>query len=503
MDKGLQKIMAVAAVMILLTVSVGALEFTKDDDDISTNPLGVISRVNTEGSSVFIADSQLKEISEKSGKEIRPGDSLEGILYEMRDGVAKGINPGLWEKNIIGTPGKTTIQHKMIETFLKDMGMEFRMHVQGQSLEANTVYYDATLTGTSYWTQSSSMTMGTVWHPVCGDIEAIPDNEKRSATRIMSSAQMEPNHACCVIGANINYIDSNPDTVIRFLAGFVEAVDRVNYALDHQDTKVYADLVKLAIEKTSQTEPVVKAAMDEVIYTYGNMKGTSDTALNPLNSLRQDVAKLSGNFNNDGTLDTTTDKLGFDTTMEFANAFVNDYYLSKAIELVDRVKADPSVMDEYDQTSINVVVINGDVHQITLHYGIAMDIFSKYKVAPNLSTAKNGGGIATSILNGAADVGFLGLPPAVINAANNQLVKKTMTTISGTVTDENGDVKVGEKVEFRTNTGDTITALTDVNGRYTMNVLVGTIGQISVGEDTKDVQRVNGPMRVNFEGDAQ
>ena len=509
MDKGLQKIFAVAAVMILLTVSVGVLEYTKDEDALNTNPLGVISRVNTEGSSIFIADSELEHLSEEMTKKtgekwnLRPGDSLEGVLYEMGpDGVAKGINPDLWEKNVVGTPGKPTIQHKMIESFVKDMGLEFRMLVQGEELRSGVVYYDATLTGTSYWTQSTAMTMGTVWQPVCGDIEAISDSEPRSATRIMSSAQMEPNHACCVIAGNVNYLDANADTVIRFLAGFVEAVDRVNDALDHKDTKTYADLVKLAVDKTQKKESVVKSAMDEVIYTYGNMIGTSDTLLNPLNSLREDVAKLSNNFNKDGTFtpNTTTDKLGFSSTMEFGNALVNDYYLSKAIELVQKVKEDPTVMDNYEHSSINVVVINGDIHQITLHYGIAMEIFEKYKITPNLSTAKNGGGIAKSILNGAADVGFLGLPPAVINAANNQLVKKTMSTISGTVLDENKDVIPGAKVVFKTNTGDEITALTDVNGRYTMNVVVGTVGVLSAGDVGQDIQRVSGPMRVNFEG---
>ena len=68
--------------------------------------------------------------------------------------------------------------------------------------------------------------------------------------------------------------------------------------------------------------------------------------------------------------------------------------------------------------TVKVAVISGDIHQIAVHVGIDKGMFSNYGVTVQISNATNGGGIATSLINGDAQLGFLGAPPATINMIN-------------------------------------------------------------------------------------
>ena len=234
MDTGMKKILAVVVVLALLTVGVAVGEHYKSDET-NTNSFSLVARVNAEGSSVFVAESYLEELQAK-GVVIRDYNDLSGVFYDLVDGVAVPNDKYAenWSGMVIGTPGNTSIQHKMIQQFVEKMSyngekMRFEKYEQGATAQPGVVYYDTTLTNLNIWNTSSHMDAGTIWQPVCGAIEASND---RPAVRIMSSAQMEPNHACCVIGAVDGYLASNEDTVVRFLAAYIESVTAVNKAIE-------------------------------------------------------------------------------------------------------------------------------------------------------------------------------------------------------------------------------------------------------------------------------
>lgn len=513
MESGLKKILAVAVVMLMLSVGVVVGEANNNDTETNTNPLCAISRVNTVGSSVFVADSYLTE------KGLAPGISLEGIFFEMRDGVAHGINQEkYWDGMVVGTPGKPTIQHKMIEAFVKDMGMDFAMYVQGADKAPNTVFYDTTLQNAGVWVDSKYMDAGTVWHPVCGAIEAM-DGE-RGATRIMSSAQMQPNHACCVIGANSKFIQDNRDTAVQYLAAFIMSVDLVNECIklfvteadEHTDAEraeyqtYFDDLMDVAVKTTKQSESIIKTAFSEVHYTYGNMKDTIDTPDRPLLSLKKDVYNLASAFASDGTFGRSIDSLGFKDMDDYANKFIDDSVLAEALALADEVRKDTSVLDRFknSMSDIKVAAIAGDVHQVALHYGKMLGIFEKFGVNVIVQPSPNGGGVATSIQNGAADVGFLGLPPLTLIGVNSGLVINTDADIVGKVTNANGDALNNAEIVFTPYDSYSgvartpVKVMTDENGIYIMKLPVGSVGVLSYGDWSMDIDRFGGSMTINI-----
>lgn len=488
MDTGMKKILAVVVVLALLTVGVAVGEHYKSDET-NTNSFSLVARVNAEGSSVFVAESYLDELKER-GVDIKDYSDLSGVFYDLENGVAVPNNKyaGNWSGMVIGTPGNTSIQHKMIQQFVEKMSydgekMRFEKYEHGAP-QHGVVCYDTTLTNLNVWNTSSHMDAGTIWQPVCGAIEA---SNERPAVRIMSSAQMEPNHACCVIGAVDSYLASNEDTVVRFLAAYIESVTAVNDAIKAgTGNESYEDLVQLAVDQTGQSRPVVETAFKEVVYTYGLMSGTSDTEDNPLNSLRENTASLADMFASDGTFRRTLESLGFSDSSEFADAFINDYYLSKAIQLVKDVRDGKVDPDSFNSTRIRVGVIAGDVHQIAIHYGMNYgdgeysSFFTKYGVSVTLDAATNGAGVATSLQNGAVSLGFLGLPPASTTVVNSALVQSSQHTVSGTVTDADGSPVADKEVKFVDSDGTTVlgTATTDANGHYTMQIRGGATGSV-------------------------
>ena len=71
-----------------------------------------------------------------------------------------------------------------------------------------------------------------------------------------------------------------------------------------------------------------------------------------------------------------------------------------------------------DDNTVDVAVINGDIHQIAIHVAIEKGYFEQEGIKVNIRGADNGGGVAVALINGDSDMGFLGAPPATINMVN-------------------------------------------------------------------------------------
>ena len=81
---------------------------------------------------------------------------------------------------------------------------------------------------------------------------------------------------------------------------------------------------------------------------------------------------------------------------------------------------DPNyTMNKEDKTTINVSVITGDIHQLAIHYGIAMKIFEDYGITVEVKYQTNGPGVYGDLANGTSQFGFIGAPPMTTNCLNN------------------------------------------------------------------------------------
>ena len=403
MDK---KVVLTAAIVVafLLSSSILVLFYNQESED---NEINLVARVNTEGSGIYL-DAQYD-----------PRDFVQfnddgTIAYDDDGKVIYKVDA--WRGKIFGTPGPTSIQHLQLQSIVvNDLGLKYLPYTVGTTLSDDAVYHVSNITNAAAFESTSNRNLagGILWEP---QVQAILASDVREAVLLMTTNDFDPGHACCVIGASHEFITSNPQVTVRFLAAYIEAVDWLNAAKQDKSSEEYQYLLNVAADRTGITDrQVLENALDIVTYTYGG-QGEGDTAYAPLTSLENDIMELADELYalSDGPLKRTMQSLGFSSLHEFAQRYVNDGYLAQAMELEIPESG-------YSTANVTVGVISGDIHQIAIHLGMDLGIFDKYGINITVNSAANGGGVATSLQNGEADFGFVGAPPMTIAVINGQL----------------------------------------------------------------------------------
>lgn len=396
MDK---KIIAAAIVAIIVIASVGVYALTKNSTETDSS-YTLLARVNTEGSGIYIEDSVLDE---------RGGLSA---FYTINDDDTYTIdttNAEAWGGLIFGTPGQTSIQHIQLQTIVEDyLGLTFSLYQEGTNVDSQHVYYVSSITNATNALNNGIIEGGILWQP---QYQAIVDDASGKFTALALTNNIFPDHTCCVLAGSTSYIKSNTGVTERFLAAYVEGVEWVQYALANPASTEYTDLVALSMAKTvGLTEEEIKKSLATVTYTYGD---ADDDA--PLASLIADVAALTDSLEALGSLKHTVQDLGFSNSTDFANAFIDDSYLSNVLN--DDVSKSSSMV------TVGVAVITGDLHQIALHAAIEQGFFAEYGINISLSGATNGAGVAVALQNRTVQFGLMGAPPAAITTINSELIK--------------------------------------------------------------------------------
>ncbi|MBR6203633.1 MAG: ABC transporter substrate-binding protein [Candidatus Methanomethylophilaceae archaeon] len=226
------------------------------------------------------------------------------------------------------------------------------------------------------------------------------NDDKKDYVSLGLTNNFFPDHTCCVIAANYNYLQNNAEGAEKFLAGYYDAVKFVENSINNPSSDDYKWLVSFSKTKVpGLNDQEVKDALTNISYLYADGNNGN------LSSLKSDIASLVGGLKDVGAL-----QKEITDPASFANNFVNDTYMKTAIEDKDSLKPGTA--------TVKVAVISGDIHQIAVHVGIEKGMFRDYGVTVEISNATNGGGIATSLINGDAQLGFLGAPPATINMIN-------------------------------------------------------------------------------------
>ncbi len=83
-----------------------------------------------------------------------------------------------------------------------------------------------------------------------------------------------------------------------------------------------------------------------------------------------------------------------------------------------------AVANDYSKTTstVRVAVINGDIHQIAIQVAMAKNFFDEGLNVQLNTTPSAGGAVATLLVSGDADMGFLGAPPATLTTINGNLI---------------------------------------------------------------------------------
>jgi len=228
------------------------------------------------------------------------------------------------------------------------------------------------------------------------------------------SSEIMPNHPCCVVAVSTSFLQG-PDGLElteRFLKAHEEATAWMNDALDHPGGENYTLLVDMAVQFTARNATVVEDAFSHLKYDY-EMGDEFEEALRTFTDMYIELNM------------TSTSKLadrGYTSTADFVNKFVNDTPLAAASAI------QPSATVINEDRPIKLGYLLGDLHQMAqvvaqnLTAGGGRSMFAEYGVAVTDATgapyANGGAEMTIGFATGAADIGYLGAPPAIINHLN-------------------------------------------------------------------------------------
>ena len=353
--------------------------------------VSLVSRVNTDGSGIYIATKYNAED------------------FVTIDGDNIEYHKEMWGGKVFGTPGASTIQHvQLMDLVQNTFGMKFEKYSESK-LESDTVYFVDNINNYSTAINNRSILDGGIlWEPQYHYILS-SDYFKGMAT----TNELFAGHTCCVIAGYENYLKNHSDETVRFLAAYIKAVDYINEAKDDPTGTKYANLVAICKDNIhGLTEEVIKEALEGVVYAYSDNAGTAD-----LNKLINDIGTLSKDLTDLGGIKVKLSDLGFVSYDDLASAFVDNSYLQQALTATGY---------SGNKASITVAAIDGDIHQIAVQVAKNNGYFEEYGLDVTIKALPNGGGVAQDLLSGQSDLGFMGAPPitsATINAKKIKLVE--------------------------------------------------------------------------------
>ena len=404
MDK---KIIAVAIVAVVVIAAAVVMFVPKGDKD---DQLSIVGRVNTDGSGIFV-----KEGVDASALVTVVDEKPTSGAYLGGNGTWVVFNKEAWGGMVFGDPGAATIQHVQLNTIADTMGLKFVQYTNGTKTASDTLYFIPGVASYASFKSTLATTpamQGAIfWEPQYS--VALIDG----CSSVANTNQMFPGHTCCVVAADHSYIANNSDETVRFLAAYVESVNKMTAAISDKSSPEYAEVIRVAKDKVAlpneltneQKEQAIVDAFGLVVYKYAD--STDKNIADPLADLKKDIASLAQDLYAGNLIKNSYKDLGFDSVDALAEKFVQSQYIKDAMSY--------EKASSYDSTvKIKVAVIGGDIHQLAIHYGIDQKIFESYGVSVELSSQLNGPAVYTAIHNGDCQFGFIGAPPMTINTMN-------------------------------------------------------------------------------------
>lgn len=401
------KIIAIAVVAVIAVAAVGAYVVLSNND--SDADMNIIGRVNTDGSAILLKngenpDDYVRIVEGEEPSEPHLGGNGKWVVFKEN-----------WGGKIFTDPGASTIQHVQLNDIANAMGLKFVQYSNTVDVSEDTLYF---IPGVptyekfkSELNNNSNIVGGVFWEPQTSIAVLSGDKCSMMAT----TNQLFPGHTCCTIAAQHSYISSHKDETVRFLAAYVESVKKMTAAIGEGSGESYDKVIEVAMDsvnlgsdmKDEAKKAAIVNAFRYVVYTY------ADDSAGSLDALKKDIADMAEKFANSKTAKNDAAALGFDSYNALASKFVDSSYMKDVkYELPEKVST----------ANITVAVIGGDIHQLAIHYGIAMGIFDEYGIKIKLSTQSNGPAVYTAMKNNDAQFGFIGAPPMTINSMNDKTI---------------------------------------------------------------------------------
>ncbi len=404
------KIIAIAVVAVIAVAAVGAYVVLSNND--SDADMNIIGRVNTDGSAILLKNGEnsadyVTIVEGEEPSEPHLGGNSKWVVF----------NKDNWGGKIFTDPGASTIQHVQLNDIADAMDLKFVQYSTGITVSKDTLYF---IPGVptyekfkSELNNNSDIVGGIFWEPQTSVATLSGDKDKCSM--MVTTNDLFPGHTCCTIAAQHSYISSHKDETVRFLAAYVESVKKMTAAISEKSGDNYDKVIEVAMDKVSmgdvkddQKKAAIENAFKYVVYTY------ADNSAGSLDNLEKDIASMAEKFANSKTAKNDAAALGFDSYDALADKFVDGSYMEDAVKY--------KLPENVSTANITVAVIGGDIHQLAIHYGMAMGIFDEYGIKIKLSTQNNGPAVYTAMKNNDAQFGFIGAPPMTINSMNDKTI---------------------------------------------------------------------------------
>ena len=392
------KIIAIIAVVVVAIAGAATaiiLMQPKETVSYDASAFNIVSRVNSEGSGLYVKNT----IADTSGA--MPVRISNGVPFFGEGYTYTEANKEAWGGLIFGDPGNQSIQHVQLATIASGVGLKFAQYKEGQDTSNDTLYYVTNLNNYGVIIADTNIQGGIVWEP---QFEKVIQ-ESPNYTKLALTNDVFKGHACCIIAANHDWLGNNSGEMVKFLAGYIKAVDFINTAKANTSSPEYAELRDIAIAATGGvlTSSEVDESLKTITYLY------ADDAEGSLGDLTKNVADLADGLNDLGLI--TSKK--FSSGEKVAKALVDDKYLKDTI--AGKAK-------KGETSTVKVAVIQGDIHQLAIHVAKEKGYFDEYGLTVSLSTGGSGGDIVTLLTSKDVQIGFLGAPPATLKTINSDCI---------------------------------------------------------------------------------
>ncbi len=394
MNSKIIAIIVVALVAVAGAATAVILLQPKETVSYDASAFNIVSRVNSEGSGFYV-DS---DIADTSGD--MPVRKSNNVPFFGENFTYTSANKDAWGGLIFGDPGNQSIQHVQLATIADGVGLKFAQYKEGSALSTDTLYYVTNLNNYGVITADTHIQGGIVWEP---QFERVIQ-ESGKFVELALTNDVFKGHACCVIAANHAWLGENSSSMVKFLAGYIKAVDFINTAKADKTSEAYTELVNIAKSSTQGlTTAEVEDSLKTITYLY------ADDTNGSLSDLTTNVADLANDLNDLGLI--TSKK--FSSGEKLAKAFVDDKYLKDAVA---------GKASKEGTATLKVAVIQGDIHQLAIHVAKEKGYFTEYGLTVDLSLGGSGGDIVTLLTSKDVQIGFLGAPPATLKTINSDCI---------------------------------------------------------------------------------
>jgi len=281
----------------------------------------ILARVNSEGSGLFINEEKI-DYKDEQGIPYRNATPFYSLKSDGTYNVTEA-NANAWGGLIFATPGPTSIQHIQLNTIAYETGLEYKPYLIDTVPESNVIYYVTKLSNYALIVADPSVNAGIIWEP---QYQKIIQESGKYVDLGLTNFYF-PDHTCCIIAGNYNYIHNNEVTVEKFLAAYYKAVNFIADALDDPTSTNYKWLIEFSLKKVPNlTEDEVKDALANIAYLY------ADGADGNLSMLKADIKSLMEGL-------ATVEAITLPSNINgFINSYVDDTYLMYAIGHLDDLK---------------------------------------------------------------------------------------------------------------------------------------------------------------------